>query len=103
MEITHEVWTAITGLKYAGLRINKGSIGAGNQRERILSMSPFERFMVNRMDNFAENRRNLHDCATNFQNFDERFQSMDTRFQNLNEQIEAVQNQLFELQYRKED
>jgi len=40
---------------------------AGNQGERILSMSPFERFMVNRMDNFAENQRNLHEfCATNF-------------------------------------
>ena len=60
--------------------------------------------MVNRMDNFAENQRNLHDfCATNFQNFDNRFQSMDTRFQNLDEQIEVVQNQLFELQYEKED
>ena len=77
---------------------------AGNQGERILSMSPFERFMVNRMDNFAENQRNLHElCATNFQNFDEKFQSMDTRFQNHDEQIEAVQNQLFELQYGKED
>jgi len=53
----------------------------GNQGERILSMSHFERFMVNRMDNFAENQRNLHEfCATNFQNFDDRFQSMDTRF-----------------------
>jgi len=76
----------------------------GNQGERILSMSLFERFMVNRMNNFAENQRNLHYfCATNFQNFDDRFQSMDTRFQNLDEQIEAVQNQLFELQYGKED
>ena len=26
MEITHEVWTTITGLKYVGLRINKGNI-----------------------------------------------------------------------------
>jgi len=76
----------------------------GNQGERILLMSHFERFIVNRMDNFAENKRNLHDFyATNFQNFDEKFQSMDTRFQNLDEQIEAVQNQLFELQYGKED
>ena len=67
-------------------------------------MSSFERFMVNMVDNFAENQRNLHDlCATNFQNFDNRFQSMDTRFQTLDEQIEAVQNQLFELQYGKED
>jgi len=28
---------------------------------------------------------------------------MDTRFQTLDEQIEAVQNQIFELQYGKED
>ena len=27
MEITHDVWAAITGLKYAGLRINKGNLG----------------------------------------------------------------------------
>jgi len=27
MEITHEVWTAITGLKHGRLRINKGNIG----------------------------------------------------------------------------
>jgi len=26
MEITPEVWIAITGLKHAGLRINKGNI-----------------------------------------------------------------------------
>jgi len=45
-------------------------------------MSSFERFMVNRLDNFAENQRNLNDlCATNFQNFDNRFQSMDIGFQ----------------------
>jgi len=27
MDITQNVWTAITGLKYVGLRINKGNIG----------------------------------------------------------------------------
>jgi len=27
MEITHEVWTAVNGLRYAGLRIKKGNIG----------------------------------------------------------------------------
>jgi len=59
---------------------------AGNQGNRILLMSPFERFMVHRLDNFAENQRNLHDlCATKFHNFDKRFQSMDTRFQTLDE------------------
>jgi len=60
-------------------------------------MQPFERLMVNRMDNFADDQRSLHDlCAT-------RFNSMDARFHNLDEQIEVVQNQLFEQQYGKED
>ena len=27
MEITHDVWTVIAGLKYVGLRINKGNLG----------------------------------------------------------------------------
>jgi len=27
MEITHDVWAAVTGLKYAGLIINKGNLG----------------------------------------------------------------------------
>jgi len=76
----------------------------GHHGNRIPSMSSFESFMVNRLDIFAENQRNLHDlCVTNFQNFDNRFQSMDTRFQTLDELIEVVQNQLFELQYGKED
>ena len=35
MEITHEVWTAITGLKYAGLRINKGNIGVVEEFNKI--------------------------------------------------------------------
>jgi len=54
--------------------------------------------MVNRLDGFPKNQRNLHDlCVLNFQNFDNKFQSMDTRFQTLDEWIEAVQNQIFEL------
>jgi len=58
----------------------------------------FKSYMVNRLDGFAENQRNLHDpCVTNFQNFDNRFQSIDTRFRTLDEQIEVFQNQLFEL------
>jgi len=28
MEITYDVWTAVAGLKYSGLRINKGNLGA---------------------------------------------------------------------------
>jgi len=56
-------------------------------------MSSFERYMVDRLDDFAENQRNLHDlCVTNFQSIDNKFQSMDTRFLTLDEQIEVVQN-----------
>jgi len=67
-------------------------------------MSTFERYMVNRLDDFAENQRNLHDlCVTSFQSIDNRFQSMDTRFLTLDEQIEVVQNQIFELQYDMDD
>jgi len=67
-------------------------------------MSSFERYMVNRLDGFAENQRNLHGlCVTNFQSIDNRFQSMDTRFMTLDEQIEAVQNEILELPYGKDD
>ena len=63
------------------------------------TMSSFERYMVNRLDDFAENQRNLHDlCVSNFQSFDNRFNNMDARFMSLDEQIEAVQNQNFDLQ-----
>jgi len=76
----------------------------GDQGDEILSMSSFERYMVDRFDGFVENQRNLHDLfVTNFQNIDNRFQSMDTRFQTLDEQIDVVQNQIFELQYGKDD
>ena len=35
MEISHEVWAAVTGLKYAGLRINKGNIGVVEDFNKI--------------------------------------------------------------------
>jgi len=77
---------------------------ARHQGDEIPSMSSFERYMVNRLDGFAENQRNLHDlCVTNFQSIDNRFQSMDTLFMTLDEQIEVVQNQISELQYGKDD
>ena len=60
--------------------------------------------MVNRLDGFAENQRNLHDLyVSNFQSIYNRFNSMNTRLMTLYEQIKAVQNQIFELQYGKED
>jgi len=58
--------------------------------ERITSMSPFERLVVNRLDNFVNDQRTHHEFCV-------------ARFQNLDEQIEVVQNQLFELQYGQED
>ena len=35
MEITHDVWAAVTGLKYVGLRINKGNIGVVEDFNKI--------------------------------------------------------------------
>jgi len=65
----------------------------GHQGDEMPFMSSFERYMVNRLDGFAENQRNLHDlCVTNIQSIDNRFNSMDTRFTALDEQIEVVQN-----------
>jgi len=49
--------------------------------------------------NLDINRPNI----SNFQSIDNRFNSMDTQFMTLDEQIEVVQNQIFELQYSKED
>jgi len=72
----------------------------GHQGDETPSMTSFESYMVNKLDGFVENQRNLHDlCVSNFHNFDNRFQRLDTRFQMLHEQIEVVQNQIFELQY----
>jgi len=71
---------------------NQGAgTSAGNQGDEMPSMSSFERYMVNRLDGFAENQRNLHDlCVSNFQSIDNRFNNMDTRFMTLDEQIEVV-------------
>ena len=35
MEITHDVWAVVTGLKYVGLRINKGNIGVMEDFNKI--------------------------------------------------------------------
>ena len=80
------------------------SAGAENQEERMQTMSPFESLMVNRLDSFAENQRNLHDlCVSNFQRIDNRFDNMDAHFMTLDEQIEVVQSQIFDLQYVDDD
>ena len=35
MEITHEVWTAVAGLKFSGLRINQGNLGVVEDFNKI--------------------------------------------------------------------
>jgi len=80
------------------------SVGAGNQGERMQTMSSSERLMVNRLDSFAENQRSLHDLyVSNFQRIDTRFDNMDARFMTLDEQIEVVQNQIFDLEFADEE
>jgi len=80
------------------------SVGDGHQGERMQTMSPFERLMVNRLDSFAKNQRSLHDlCVSNFQRIDTRFDNMDARFRTLDEQIEVVHNQIFDLQFADEE
>jgi len=65
--------------------------------ERMTTMSPFERSMINRIDTFAGNRRNLHDLC------ESKFNHMDSCFSNLDEQLEEVQNQILELQFEREN
>jgi len=77
---------------------------AGNQEEGMPTMYFFERYMINRLDGFVENQRNLHDLGiSNFQSIDNKFNGMDACFMTWDEQIEAVQNQIFDLQYAKDD
>jgi len=35
MEITHEVWNDVAGLKFSGLRINKGNLGVVEDFNKI--------------------------------------------------------------------
>jgi len=65
--------------------------------ERMTTMSPFERLVINRMDTFVDNQRNLYDMC------ELRFSNMDTRFFSLDEQIEEVERQILELQFERED
>jgi len=63
----------------------------------MTTMSPFERLMINRMDTFADNQRNLYEMC------ESKFHKMDTRFSTLDEQIEEVQMQILELQFQREN
>jgi len=45
---------------------------ARNMGKRITSISPFERLIISRMNNFADEQRSHHEsCVTHFQNLDE--------------------------------
>jgi len=68
-----------------------------NMGERMTTMSPFGRLMINHMDTFANNQRNLYDM------YKSRFNNMDTHFSSLDDQIEEVQRQILELQLERED
>jgi len=62
-----------------------------NMDEKMPIMSSFERLMINKMDTFADNQRNLHEM------WESRLNNMHTRFSTLDEQIEKVQRQILEL------
>ena len=80
-------------LEVSAIETHGADPSSDHMEDRMTLMSPFERLMVNRMDSFAENQRNLHELC------ESRFQHMDSRFQTLDEQVEEVQNQLLDLQY----
>jgi len=69
----------------------------GYMGERMTSISPFERLMINHIATFAENQRNLHDLC------ESRFNYTDSRFSNLDEQVKEVHNQLLELQFERDN
>jgi len=48
METTHEVWAAVTGLKYAGLRINKRNIGVGKISTKFNITKVFLRILMHK-------------------------------------------------------
>ena len=68
-----------------------------NMDERMPNMSAFDRLMINRMDTFVDNQRNLYELC------ESKFNNMDIQFSTLDEQIEEVQGQILELQFQRED
>jgi len=53
-------------------------------------MSPFERVMINRLDNMASDQRNHYEFCV-------------VRFQHLHDQIEVVHTKLLEFKYSKDE
>ena len=72
---THDEETEVaTNLEEPAVETHGADPSTDHMGEMMTSMSPFERLMVNRMDNFAENQRNLHElCESRFQHMDSRF------------------------------
>jgi len=77
------------GVRFQAREDDVGS-SAGIMGDHITSMSPFERLVLRRMDDLADEQRSHHKfCVPCFQSIDEK--------------IETVQNQPFELQYGRDD
>jgi len=49
IEIFHDVWTAITGLKYTRLRINKGNIGVVEEFNKMRFYKRLTAFIISWM------------------------------------------------------
>ena len=66
MEITHDVWTAITGLKYAGHRINKGNIGVVEEFNKIQFYRNFLKNPQAKVGNFSVGGLKLNERLITF-------------------------------------
>ena len=66
----------VTTQEELAVETHEAGLSDGYKGERMTSMSPFERLMINRMDTFAENQRNVHGlCELMFNHMDSRFQT----------------------------
>jgi len=66
MEITQEVWTAITGLKDAGLRINKGNIGVVDEFNKMQFYKSCLKDPHSSVRNFSIGRQKLNERLIGF-------------------------------------
>jgi len=53
IDITHEVWTAITGLRYTGLRINKSNLGVVEEFNKMQFYKSFLKNPLSKVRNFS--------------------------------------------------
>jgi len=61
IEITHDVWTVITGLKYIGLRINKGNIGVVEEFNKMQFYKSFLKNPLSKVRNFLVGELKLNE------------------------------------------